>query len=72
MMQSKFGLKPKDQAGTYRHQYPSWFDLVALPSHYRVPDFSKFSRLDDVSTMEHVSRYIAQLGEASVEEAHLV
>ena len=39
---------------------------------YRVPDFSKFSRIDEISTMEHISRYLVQLGDASVEEAHKV
>lgn len=43
MMQSQFGLKPKDQTVMYRRPYPEWFNLVALPPRYRVPGFSKFS-----------------------------
>ena len=34
-----------------------------------VPDFSKFSGQDNVSTYEHVSRFIAQCGEASAVDA---
>jgi hypothetical protein len=40
-----------------------------LPYQYKVPDFSKFSGQDDISTMEHISRFLAQCGEASAEEA---
>ena len=72
LMQSQFGLKPKNQIGTYRCPYLAWYDIVQLPSLYRVPDFSKFTEVDEMTTLEHVSHYLAQLGEASVEEAHRV
>ena len=39
---------------------------------YRLPEFAKFTGQDSTSTIEHVSRYLTQLGEASVEEAHRV
>ena len=45
---------------------------MQLPPRYRVPDFSKFTGVDEMTTMEHISRYLIQLGEASVEEAHKV
>ena len=51
---------------------PEWYDLVALPTNYRLPEFAKFTGQDSTSTIEHVSRYLTQLGEASVEEAHRV
>nr|CAE05596.1 OSJNBa0032N05.25 [Oryza sativa Japonica Group] len=44
-------------------------DQVPLPHRYKVPDFSKFSGQDDTPTMEHISRLLAQCGEASAEEA---
>ena len=72
LMQSQFGLKPKNQIGTHQRLYPAWYDIVQLPSHYRVPDFSKFTGVDEMTTLEHVTCYLAQLGEASVEEAHRV
>ena len=56
----------------YRRPYLEWFDRVALPPRYRVPDFSKFSNEDDVSTIEHVGRFLAQCGEAVCEEALIV
>jgi hypothetical protein len=31
-------------------------------------DFTKFSAQDDTSTMEHIARYLMQLGEASADE----
>ena len=56
----------------YKHPYPEWYDLVALPANYRLPEFAKFTSQDGTSTIEHVSRYLTQLGEASVEDAHRV
>jgi hypothetical protein len=36
----------------------------------KVPtEFTKFSGQDDTSTVEHIARYLMQLGEASVDEA---
>jgi len=45
---------------------------VALSTNYRLPKFAKFNGQDSTSTIEHVSQYLTQLGEASIEEAHRV
>jgi hypothetical protein len=37
-----------------------------------LPKFTKFTGQDSTSTIEHLSRYLTQLGEASLEEAHRV
>jgi len=55
MMQSQFGLKPKNQVGSYQCPYLAWYDIVQLPPCYRIPDFSKFTRIDEMSTMEHIN-----------------
>nr|AAN64467.1 putative gag-pol polyprotein [Oryza sativa Japonica Group]ABF97062.1 retrotransposon protein, putative, unclassified [Oryza sativa Japonica Group] len=49
--------------------YPEWFERVPLPNRFKVPDFSKFSGQDGVSTYEHISRLLAQCGEASAVDA---
>ena len=72
MMKNMFGLKPKGLTFLYQHPYPEWYDLVALPTNYRLPEFAKFTSQDDTSTIEYVSRYPTQLGEALVEDAHRV
>ena len=72
MMKNQFGLKPKGQTFSYKRPYSEWYDLVALPTNYRFPKFAKFIGQDSTSTIEHVSRYLTQLGEASIEEAHRV
>jgi hypothetical protein len=69
MMQRQFGLKPKNTGASYRKPYLEWYDQVMLPNRYKIPDFTKFTGTDSISTMEHVSRYIAQLGEASMTPA---
>ena len=72
MMQNQFSLKPKGQVGSYQRPYLAWYDIVQLPSRYRIPDFSKFTRVDEMTTMKHISHYLILLGEASIEEAHTV
>ena len=68
-MREQFGLKPKQQAHVYRPPYPESFDMVPLPHRYRMPDFAKFTGQDDTSTREHISRFLAQCGEASAVDA---
>ena len=72
MMKNLFSLKPKGQTFSYKRPYPEWYDLVAFPTNYRLPEFAKFTGQDSTSTIEHVSRYLTQLGEASIEETHRV
>ena len=40
-----------------------------MPPKYKLPEFSKFSGQDNVTIVEHVSKYIAQLGEAAASKA---
>ena len=72
MMKNQFGLKPKGLTFSYKCPYPEWYDLVALPTNCRLLEFAKFTSQDSISTIEHVSRFLTQLGEASVEDAHRV
>jgi len=47
-----------------RRPYVDAFDLIPYPAGWRVPNFVKFSGDDNRSTWEHISQYIAQVGEA--------
>src|SRR5687767_10450 len=69
VIQDQFGLKPKVQTYTYRTPYPPAYDLLPFPHRYKVPDFTKFSGMDDTSTVEHVNRFIIQCGEAATQDA---
>ena len=68
MMKNQFGLKQKGQTFLYKCPYLEWYNLVALPTKYRLPEFAKFTGQDSTCIIEHVSQYLTQLGEASVEE----
>jgi hypothetical protein len=69
VLQNKFDLKPKNQGHVYTPPFPDWYHRVALPNRVKVPtEFTKFSRQDDTSTVEHIARYLMQLGEASADE----
>ena len=49
----------------YQRPYPDAYDLVPYPTGWCVLDFIKFSGDDNRSSWEHISQYVAQLGEAS-------
>jgi hypothetical protein len=67
-LQKQFGIKPKYQTYMYRTPYPAGYDQIPFRPRFKVPDFTKFSRQDDTSTMEHITRFIIQCGE--VENVH--
>jgi hypothetical protein len=70
VLQNHFSLKPKNQGHVYTPPFPEWYHRVALPNRVKVPsEFTKFSGQDDTSTVEHIARYLMQLGEASADEA---
>jgi hypothetical protein len=70
VLQNQFGLKPKNQGHVYTPPFPEWYHRVALLNRVKVPtEFTKFSGQDDTSTVEHIARYLMQLGEASADEA---
>jgi hypothetical protein len=66
VMQNQFGLKPKMQGLAYTPPFPEWYYRVILPPRVKPPtEFTKFSGQDDTSIVEHIARYLMQLGEAS-------
>jgi hypothetical protein len=70
VLQNQLGLKPKNQGHVYTPPFPEWYNRVALTHRVKAPaDFTKFSGQDDTSTVEHIARYLMQLGEASADEA---
>ena len=62
MLKDKLGFV-MGKSQLYRSPYVDAFDLIPYPAGWRVPDFVKFSGDDNWSTCEHISQYIAQLGE---------
>jgi hypothetical protein len=73
VLQNQFGLKPKMQGPAYTPPFPEWYHRVILPPRVKPPtEFTKFSGQDDTSTVEHIARYLMQLGEASADEAFRV
>jgi hypothetical protein len=52
-----------NKSHVYQKLYPSHFDLVPYPMGWRTLDFVNFNGEDNRTTWEHVSQYLAQLGE---------
>ena len=61
MMKNQFGLKPKGQTFSYKRRYPEWYNLVALPTNYRLLEFAKFTSQNSTSTIEYVSQYLSRV-----------
>jgi hypothetical protein len=68
ILRVQFGLLPKRKVIGYSKPYPASFDMIPLPPKYRVPDFTKFNGSDGASSIEHVSRYVSQLGMLAVSD----
>jgi len=68
IMRNQYGIVPKRGAIAYAKPYPEVYDLLEAPPKFKTLDFTKFSGNDSASTIEHVSRYLAQLGPASQAE----
>ncbi|KAK1641619.1 hypothetical protein QYE76_059424 [Lolium multiflorum] len=68
VLRDQFGILPKKKIIGYSKPYPNEFDLIPLPPKYRLPDFNKFSGSEGSSSIEHVSRYLAQLGMVSASD----
>ena len=69
VMREQFGLRPKQQSVTYKAPYPPAYNQIPLPYNYKMPDFTKFSGQGEVYMMEHVNRFLLQLGEAGNHDA---
>jgi hypothetical protein len=66
ILRDQFGILPKRRTISYTKPYPSDYDLIPLPPKYRHPEFTKFNGSKGSSSIEHMSRYLAQLGMISV------
>jgi hypothetical protein len=68
ILRDQFGILPKRRTIDYTKSYPSDYDLIPLPPKYRLPEFTKFNGSEGSSSIENVSRYLAQLGMISVSD----
>jgi hypothetical protein len=57
---------------SYQKPYSYRFDVVPCPQGVRIPVFSKFSSEGGKSTHEHISKYLAHLGELADRGAYRV
>jgi hypothetical protein len=68
ILRGQFGIIPKRRTIGYTKSYPSDYDLIPLLPKYQLPEFTKFNGSERSSSIEHVSRYWAQLGMISVSD----
>ena len=60
----ELGWACEGHSQTYQKPYPFYYDSVAYPVSWCVPDFMKFDGEGPSTTWRHISQYLAQLGEA--------
>jgi hypothetical protein len=72
MFRDKLGVSVSGTGQSYRKPYSHRFDTVSYPQGTRIPDFSKFYVEGRKSTHEHISQFIAHLGELADGEAYRV
>jgi hypothetical protein len=72
LFRDKFGVSVSGIGQSYRKPYSHRFDAVPYPQGVRISDFSKFSDEGGKSTREHISQYLAHLGELADREAYRV
>ena len=65
VMRDQFGLRLKQQNLMYKTPYTAAYDQIPLPQKYKLSDFTKFYGQGEVSTVEHINRFIMQCGEAA-------
>jgi hypothetical protein len=68
ILRESFSIEPKGRGHVYQEPYLDYYDQLLYPRGYRVPEFSKFSREDGKTTLEHVGQFILQCGEASAND----
>ena len=65
MIKKNLGVDVRGKIQSYQKLYPMSFDTVTYPAGFMLPEFLKFNGDDSKSTFEHISQYLAQLGEAN-------
>jgi hypothetical protein len=64
-MWQTFGIEMSNKSRVYKKSYPSHFNLVPYPVGWRTPNFVTFNGEGNRTMWEHISQYLAQLGEVS-------
>ncbi|KAK1628192.1 hypothetical protein QYE76_002507 [Lolium multiflorum] len=65
-LRDQFGILPKKKIIGYFKPYPNEFDLIPLPP--KASGLQQIQWVEGSSSIEHVSRYLAQLGMASASD----
>ena len=65
-----FGINPKGRCQSYKRPYPDEYEHVAYPQEFEIPEFVKFTGDDSRTTLEHISQFIIQCGEASTSDTY--
>jgi hypothetical protein len=60
ILRDQFGILPKSRTIGYTKPYPNDYDLFPLPPKFWLAEFTKFNGSEGSSSIEHVSRYLAQ------------
>jgi hypothetical protein len=54
ILHESFDIEPRGRGRVYKKPYSDYYDQLPYPKGYRVAEFSKFSREDGKTILEHV------------------
>ncbi|XP_059663630.1 uncharacterized protein LOC132309330 [Cornus florida] len=63
-LQQEFGLTRRSGRPTYRKPYLEFIDEVEFPKNFKIREFTTFNGEGEQSTLEHISHFTVQCGEA--------
>nr|ABA96258.1 retrotransposon protein, putative, Ty3-gypsy subclass [Oryza sativa Japonica Group] len=61
-------IESKVAMHTYQRPYPEHVDSIPYPQGFKVPNFTKFTDENAMTTMEHIGRFIDQCGKAGSDD----
>jgi hypothetical protein len=68
----EFGFMLNSQARSYQKPYLEYFDTMAYPWGFRVPNPAKFMGDDAKTTYEHTGQFLAQVNNVGITDIHKI
>ncbi|XP_059663574.1 uncharacterized protein LOC132309274 [Cornus florida] len=65
LLMAEFGLTRRGGRPTYKKPYSEFIDEVEFPRNFKIPEFATFNGEGEQFTLEHISQFTVQCGEAA-------
>jgi hypothetical protein len=65
IFRQNFVTEPKTKSQSYQRPYLENYEYISYPQGFKIPEFTKFSGDDGISTLEHIGQFTIQCGAAA-------